>query len=254
MKKSTIKNRKPRILLYDIETAYTVGAVWGLYEQNVATVLRDPYILTVSWKWYGEKKTQVMSLPDFSTFKKDQRNDKELVQVLHKLFDQADIIIAHNGNGFDQKWSYGRFAIHRLNPPSPSKYVDTLLVSRNKFKFNSNKLNDLAKYFKLPVKIETGGIDLWVGCIERNDPKSWAKMCKYNKQDVVVLEAVYEVLLPFITNHPNYNLSLGTTHNCPNCGSSDVIKRGFTNSLSGTSPRYKCKSCGSWSCGKKILR
>ena len=30
------------------ETAYTVGAVWGLYDQNVASVLHEPYILTVA--------------------------------------------------------------------------------------------------------------------------------------------------------------------------------------------------------------
>lgn len=235
-----------KVLLYDIETAYTVGAVWGLYDQNVASVLHEPYILTVAWKWLGEKQTHVMSLPEFPIFKKDQRNDSQLVKKLHKLFDEADIIIAHNGNGFDQKWSYGRFAVHGLPPPSPAKYVDTLLVSRSKFKFNSNKLNDLGKYFGIGSKIETGGIELWKGCIERNDPKSWNKMCKYNKKDVVLLEKIYLKLLPYITNHPNMGLMMGVKEACPNCSSFNIHKRGLSLTRTSVFQRWQCQDCSSW--------
>lgn len=242
MKNKINKQKKPRILLYDIETAYTVGAVWGLYEQNVATVLRDPYILTVAWKWLGDSKINVMSLPDFPAFKSDQTNDASLVREMAKLFDEADVIIAHNGNGFDQKWTYGRFAVNNIKPPSPSKYVDTLLISRSKFKFNSNKLNDLARYLSIKGKLETGGIDLWVGCIERNDPKSWAKMCRYNKQDVNVLEKVYLRILPFITNHPNLAILNGDRIACPNCGSHAVQKRG----IRFDKQMWWCKLCDSW--------
>ncbi|MEO5646600.1 MAG: ribonuclease H-like domain-containing protein [Candidatus Paceibacterota bacterium] len=245
---------KPRILLYDLETSYTVGAVWGLYDQNVAVTLKEPYIITFAWKWLGEKTTHVLSLPDFKTFKKDRCNDKELVQELWKLFNEADVIIAHNGNSFDQKWTYARFVVNGIKPPAQAKYIDTKLVAKSKFRFNSNSLNNLGKYFGLGQKIETGGIDLWVGCIERNEAKSWNLMCKYNKQDVVLLEKVYLKMLPFMTNHPNYNLSQGTTHCCPNCGSANVQKRGVSHTRSTTVQRYQCQKCGGWSTGTKILR
>src|SRR5882762_5134241 len=98
-------NKKPKILFYDLETSYTVGAVWGLYKQNVAAVLRDPYILTVAWKWGDEKIVHVKSLRDFKLYKKDKKNDRDIVEFIRKeLFDKADIIVAHNGNSFDQKW------------------------------------------------------------------------------------------------------------------------------------------------------
>ena len=84
---------KPKILLYDIEVSYTVGAVWGLYEQNVAHVLREPYILTVAWKWLGEKQVYVKSLPDFKLYKKDKRSDRDITQFIRdELFDKADEI------------------------------------------------------------------------------------------------------------------------------------------------------------------
>lgn len=254
MKKNNINQKKARILLYDIETAYTVGVVWGLYEQNVAHVLKEPYILTVSWKWLDEKTTHVVSLPDFKLYKKDPTNDYEVVKKLHSLFEEADIIIAHNGNGFDQKWSYSRFLVHGMKPPSQAKYVDTLLIARSKFKFNSNKLNDLSKYLGIGSKVDTGGIKLWVDCIEHKNPKAWAKMCKYNKQDVVLLEKVYLKLRPFITNHPNLNMFNNTTHACTNCNSNNMHKRGFYLTRTTKTQRYQCRDCGAWASGENLLR
>lgn len=242
--------QKAKILLYDIETSYTVGAVWGLYEQNVAKVLREPYIITVAWKWLGEKATHVISLPDFRTYKKDRHNDIELVAVMHKLFNEADVIIAHNGNSFDQKWTYARFLVHGMKPPSPSLYVDTKLVAKSKFRFNSNSLNNLGQYLGLGKKIDTGGIDLWTECIEDNNPKSWALMCKYNKQDVVLLERVYLAMKPYITNHPNLNLLNGTIRSCTNCGSHNLHKRGYSITRTAKKQRYQCMDCGAWSLGK----
>lgn len=243
--------RKTRILLYDIETSYTVGATWGLYEQNVVKVLIDPYILSVSWKWLGEKTTHVVSLPDFPLFKKDKKNDRDLVKVMWKLFDDADIIIAHNGNSFDQKWTYARFLVNGMTPPSPSIYIDTKLVAKSKFRFNSNSLNNLAGYFGIGEKIHTD-IDLWVGCIERNELSSWHKMCKYNKRDVVLLEKVYLKMLPYITNHPNLNLFGETLTSCPNCGSDDLQKRGHSYTRTSKNERLKCNGCGSWHIGSRI--
>lgn len=244
------KTSKARILLYDIEVSYTTAAVWGLYEQNVAKVLREPYIITVAWKWLGEKTTHVISLPDFKTYKKDKKNDKELVQVMHDLFNEADVIIAHNGNSFDQKWTYARFLVHGMVPPSPSLYIDTKLVAKRYFRFNSNSLNNLGQYLNLGKKIDTGGIDLWTGCIEDDDKKSWNLMCKYNKQDVVLLEKVYLAMKPYMTNHPNMNVLNGTLCSCGNCGSNKLQKRGFSITRTATKQRFQCTDCGAWSLGK----
>lgn len=240
------KNINKKIILFDIETSYTVSATWGLFETNVAKVIREPYIISCAYKFLGEKTVHVISLPDFSLYKKDRYNDRDLVKELHKIFDKAEIVVAHNLNSFDYKWVYGRFAIHGMTPPSPCKQIDTLLISRAKFRFNSNRLNDLSKYFGLGEKVDTGGIDLWYNCIEKNDKKSWDLMCKYNKQDVILLEKVYLKLLPFITNHPNLGLIEGNEHACPNCGSTHVQRRGFEFTRASKSQRWQCQDCASW--------
>lgn len=245
-----IMKTNKKILLYDIETSYTEGAVWGLYEQNVVAVLEEPFMISFSWKWLGESQTHVLALPDMGNYKKNKKSDKELVGQLWALFDEADIIIAHNGNSFDQKWTYARFVVNGYKPPSPAKYIDTKLVAKSKFRFNSNSLNSLGKYFGCGQKLDTGGIDLWIDCIKHDIPSAWNLMCKYNKQDVVLLEQVYLKMLPFMTNHPNMNVVNDTRGACSNCGGTHLQKRG----KQGTYPnrmyqRLQCMGCGAWNRG-----
>lgn len=227
--------------------------VWGKYEQNVIAVERHWHMLTFAWKWMGEEKTHVLSLPDFPLYKKDKTNDKELVEALWKLFDEADVIIAHNGNSFDIKKVNARFLKHGLKPPTPYKTIDTKLVAKRYFLFDSNKLDDLGDYFGIGRKINTGGFSLWLDC-EAGKKDAWKLMCKYNKQDVVLLEKVYERMLPFMTDHPNYNLLLGTTHSCPNCGQNKLQSRGVAITRVSKCKRYQCIGCGAWSQGDKIAR
>lgn len=234
------------IIVWDIETAYTVAAVWGLYEQNVAKVIREPYIISVAWKFLGDKETHVVALPDFPLYKKDKHNDKQLVEYLHNLFSKVEVVIAHNNNAFDYKWVTGRFAVHSLPPIPPVQSVDTLLIARSKFKFNSHKLKDLGKYFNLGDKLDTGGIDLWYKCIELDDWKSWDLMKKYNKQDVVLLEKVYLHMLPFITNHPNIAVINGDRIACPNCGSLHMTVSKHRYTRTGMKIQLQCQNCGSY--------
>lgn len=240
-----IMEKKIRTISYDIETAYTVSATWGLFEQNVAKVLREPFIISIAWKVLGESQTHCVALPDFPLYKKDKFNDKELVKFIRdNIFEGADILIAHNGNGFDLKWIYGRFAVHGLKPPTPAQNIDTLLIARRKFKFNSNRLNDLAGYFGIGHKVVTGGINLWYRCIELFDLKAWFLMKKYNKWDVILLEKIYLYILPFITNHPNMSLMLGKPLSCKNCGLGNLTKAGFVYTATTKYQGWRCNNCG----------
>jgi len=236
---------KPKILLFDIETMANLGYTWGLYEQNVIAYEKEWYMLCYAYKWLHQKKTYVKSLPDFKSYKKDKTDAKELVQSLWNLFDEADGIIAHNGVSFDIKKVNAKFIEHGLVPPSPYKIIDTKLIAKRYFKFKSNKLDDLGNLFGLGRKIDTGGFDLWLGCAA-GLPTAWNKMTKYNIQDVILLEKVYLKMLPYCTTHPNYNVYTGTTHNCPNCNSTKVQKRGFGVNKTTKVQRFQCQDCGSW--------
>jgi hypothetical protein len=234
-----MKNKKPRILLFDIESSPSLSYVWEMYETNVLKVVRPWNMLCFSYKWLGERKTHVVSLPQFKGYKKNPHNDRELVKKLWKLFDEADIIIAHNGDKFDIKKSYAKFIEHGLTPPSPYKTVDTLKVARRYFKFDSNRLDSLGEYLHL------GGFDLWDRCMD-GDISAWSLMERYNKKDVELLEKVYLKLRPYMQGHPNYNIFSGTNHSCPICGSLKIQRRGYSYSRTTKYQRWQCLSCFSW--------
>lgn len=235
-----------KILIYDIETSPNLGFIWGKYEQDVIEYVSEWHMLCFAYRWLGENKTHVVALPDFGLYKKDPSNDLELIKVLYSLFDEADVLIAHNGDRFDQKKSQARFIYHGMTPPSPYKQVDTLKVAKQHFSFNSNKLDDLGQHLGLGRKVTTGGFALWKGCMDGN-MKAWEKMKKYNKQDVVLLEKVYKKMLPWITNHPSLALMDGRPSSCPRCGSSKIHRSGkkvYTKVSS--AQRYRCYDCGGW--------
>ncbi len=239
------KEIKSKCLLYDIETSPNLGFYFELYrEGNIVWNETNWYMLSFSWKWLGESKTHVLSLPDFKTYKKDKEDDVELVKELWKLFDEADVVIAHNGNQFDQKKSNARFIYHKLKPPTPYKEIDTKLVAKRHFKFDSNKLNDLGKYLGVGEKLQTGGFDLWKQCMA-GDKKAWKTMCEYNKQDVILLEKVYLILRPWMVNPPYMG------EGCPNCQSKKIQRRGYRMAKGKKYPRLQCQSCGGWHQGPK---
>lgn len=228
-----------KIVSYDIETAPSLGHFFDLWKEgNIVATVADWYILSWSVKYLGGKQI-TRGLCDYPTFKKDKTDDRELVTDLWKIFNEADILIAHNGDRFDRRKSNTRFIKHNLAPPEPYKTVDTLKVARRNFAFNSNRLDDLGASLGVGRKTKHPGIDMWLGCMT-GDPASWSLMKKYNKQDVILLEKIYLKLLPWIDNHPY----LGT--DC-NCSSPQLQKRGFGLNKRGPYQRLQCVNCKAWS-------
>lgn len=242
-----------RVLIYDLETSPNLGWIWGKYEQNVLAYEQEWFILSFAYKWLGEKTTHVLALPDFAGYAKNPHDDTALVQALWNLFDQADIVIAHNGDAFDQKKSNARFLAHGFDPPMPYRSIDTLKIARRYFKFNSNKLGDLGTALQVGGKAETGGFNTWLGCMS-GDKASWAKMKKYNKQDVVLLEKIYFKLRPWMDNHPGMNLLNDHLDSCPKCDLGPLQKRGTRQTKTLTYHRYQCQNCGGWSSGRQAIR
>ena len=75
-------------------------------------------------------------------------------------------------------------------------------------------------------------------------------MRRYNRQDVLLLEELYETLQPWIKGHPSHGALTGADV-CPKCGSGFLERRGFTVLNSGMYQRYLCQSCGAWSRSSK---
>jgi hypothetical protein len=235
-------NPENKIAIFDLECTPLISYNWGIWEQNAIQVEQKSYLLSFSYKWLGEKKTHVISLPDFAGYKKDHKNDVWLCHALWLLFDMADVLVAHNGKDFDIKKANTRFMVHGFQPPTPYKIVDTKLVAKAAAKFDSNKLDDLGLELVGEQKYKHSGFSLWLRCMsDKYDKKAWDEMCHYNKQDVVLLEKIYLVLRGWMTTHP-------TIYWRTKCGVCDgkVNYRGTARTKTQLKRRYQCQSCGVW--------
>ena len=239
-----------KILLFDIENAPSNAYIWSLWKDvnSTAFINDDWYVMSWSAKWLGATETVTMALPDYPGFKKDQKDDKALLEDLWVLLDEADIVIGHNGKKFDRRKVNARFVMNGIKPPSPYKVVDTLLEARRNFMFTSNRLDDLGVYLDVGRKVATGGFELWTSCMA-GDLDAWARMKKYNEMDVILLEKVYFALLPYMTSHPNVGVYTDSdTPVCAKCGSENLEtsdKYAFT--AVSQFPILLCSDCGAWS-------
>lgn len=240
---------KVKVLFYDIESAPNLAWIWAKYEQNaLGDFVKERQIISVSWKWLGERDVHVLALPMLKSYRKNPSDNRELIKRIYELFCQADVTVGHNVDAFDDKMVNTEFAIHGFGPPPPHKTVDTLKVVRKYFRLNSNKLDDVGKKFKLGAKVNTGGFKLWESCMN-GDPKAWNLMMKYNKNDVVLLEKVYKFLRPWVQNHPDMNMK--DMHvGCSACRSINLKPRGWSITKGAVRKRrFQCGDCGKWLTG-----
>lgn len=237
-----------KILLIDIENSPALGYFWEMYDTNIIEVLKDGYMLSFAFKWLHEKKVHTYALPDFKGYKSDPTNDEKLVEKLAELVSQADIVVGHNGDRHDLRYMNARLLVHGHTPPKPYKTIDTLKIARSKFKFLSNRLDDLGNVLGVGRKLAHTGKHLWFACMN-GDKKAWKLMRKYNAQDVVLLERVYLKIRAWHTTHPNVNFVDRKLGACPKCGSTNIHRNGYHYSAHGEAQRYKCKDCAGWSLG-----
>ena len=180
----------------------------------------------------------------------DERDGHEaMIQRAWELLDEADWIIHYNGKRFDIPTLNKEFIQYGMLPPSPYKQIDLLQTAKKQFRFPSNKLDYVAGALGLGSKVEHQGFSLWVDCMNGCD-KAWRKMKKYNIQDTKLLETLYDRLLPWIPQHPNYALYTDEPigdHVCPACGGTHLQKRGFAYTNVSKFQRYQCTDCGKWS-------
>jgi len=182
-----------------------------------------------------------------------QSSEKEMLEEMIGLLNQADVVVHYNGKKFDMPTLHKEFIVNELTPPSPYKQIDLLPVVRQAFRFPSNKLDYVAQQLKLGGKVSHKGMALWTECMA-GDNKAWKHMEKYNKQDVVLLEKLYNRLLPYIKQHPNHALYQDTDRPvCTNCGAATVQKRGVEKTKTQIYQRYQCTGCGTWMKGGSTL-
>jgi hypothetical protein len=82
--------------------------------------------------------------------------------------------------------------------------------------------------------------------------KAWAEMKEYQIQDVNLLVDLYEILLPWINNHPHVAASNGEPDGCRNCGGTNIRKAGKKITSGTVRQRHQCTDCGVYMTGIKL--
>lgn len=237
----------PRILSIDIETSPVVAHAWGLFKQTIAVsqIIERPRTICFAAKFMDQKKVHF-----YSEFHDGQ---DAMLLAAHELLSEADVVMHFNGDGFDLPRLNTEFILAGLTPPSPYQSIDLLKVVRKNFGFPSNKLVYVAQQLGLSGKMQNSGHSLWIRCLA-GDPKAWAEMRRYNKQDTVLLEELYDKVRPWIKNHPHHGLYSGEPDVCPNCGGADLRREGYALTSMGRFQRYQCRGCGTWSRSNQRLQ
>lgn len=230
------------VLVFDIETAPMLTHLWHPKQKWVGAeqAISEPFMLTWAAKWYG--KDRVMSKRLTGAEAKEQ-DDKRIVLELAKLIRQADQIIAHNGDRFDIPRVNARVAEHGAEPLGPVQSIDTLKMVRQSFAWPYNDLNSLGRRLVGETKRPHGGFEMWRSAFQGDD-RALREMEKYNRQDVVLLEKVFDAIRPYVRSLPAlYEAAYLGQDACPHCGSKHMIRRGVRRTKASIYARFQCREC-----------
>jgi len=235
---STIKR-----LFFDIETSPNIGLFWTAgFKQTILpeNIIKERAIICICYKWAGEKEIHSLTWDN-------KQDDKKLLKQFIEVANEADELVGHNGDRFDLPWIRTRCLFHNIPVFPDYTTIDTLKHARSKFKFNSNKLDYIAKFLGLGQKLKTG-YDLWKKVVLDKDKQALEDMVTYCKHDVDLLEQIYDKLSPYIPAKTHHGMLLGgEKHSCPNCGSDHMHVAKKRISATGTTKvQLQCQSCGKY--------
>ena len=242
----------PKVLLLDVETAPSVAVSFQRFNVNLTpdhVMEEGDWMLSASWKWLHERQVKSLVLKPNEA---KNKNDYRICEVMYNLFEEADIIVAHNGKRFDVPLIKTRILANSFSAPHSPKIIDTLLIARG-LKFSNNKLDSLCHSLDIGRKMKHHGIRLWIDCMA-GDVDSLNTMEEYNRKDVELLEDLYLRIRGYDKTGPNFGQYYddGYEH-CPACGSTDLSETGKnTYTATGTFEELICSDCGHRSSRKQM--
>jgi len=235
-----------KVLYWDIETS-SIDIKYRTYDLKITakrfdpeTIERDWTILSIAWA-INEGPVKCISVSP-----RNPLNDSEVVKSFHEVLDGCDCIVGHNIDAFDLKKFNTRAIFHGLHPIGKKLSIDTLKLSRKHFRFTSNKLRYIAKFFNITEK---DGSPDWDECLKGN-PEALSYMQEYNRTDVEVTRQLYHKLKAYHDTHPDITIDVTDVLGqkvfglCKSCGSANTVKNGSWFTVRGRIPKMKCKDCG----------
>lgn len=226
------------VLAFDIEAA-NLKADFGI-------------VLTVGFKTVGVGKSEVLRVDDYYTT--DDNNilhaEKRLLKDVYKRLMAGDIWLTHYGSRgrFDLNFLNSRLIYHRL-PTLPPNHpqIDTWKVAYKDLALHSNRLVSLQEFLEIENKKTAIKGAQWILALSGHRP-SMNYIVEHCHLDVKVLEEVYILLRPLITDHPH----IGVQRNgeCPVCGKAELRVDRWVATRGMRYKRLHCHACGAWVKGK----
>jgi hypothetical protein len=231
-------------LFVDIETSPHVAFVWRLHDENVGLnqLIEPTRMLCVASQFDNETEPALNA-------EWQQGGHRKMVRGIHGALDDADVVVHYNGQSFDEKHLNREFLQAGLQPPSAYKTIDLYRVVKQRFRFASSKLEQVARELEVREgKIKTD-FELWRRVMEK-DPAAREEMEYYCREDVALIVELYDLVLPWIDRHPNAALYEGDSlMRCTRCASDNLVKNGHSYTSAGVFQKYRCRECGGQSRG-----
>lgn len=243
-------------LYFDIEVSPNI--MWGwkpdkYTHMSHSNILIDGRIICICWKWAGQKTVHSL------TWDK-KHNEEEMLERFVEEMDKADEVVTQNGDHFDIPWVRTRCLVNGVDMMPDYVSIDTYKEAKHRFNFNSNSLAYMGKVLGVGGKLDTGGSTLWkkilMGETEEENSNFWNrlilgnnqtaldKMVNYCKQDVLLLEAVWDKMNSYVKPKSHFGWA---TNTCPECGSTKIIVNNRRRRASGAlQVTYQCKDCGKY--------
>lgn len=237
----------PKVLILDIETLPMEAYVWGMWNQNPSLEMITQHTTILSWsaKWMGAPADTVM----YQDVRKEDnvRNDKNILEPLRSLLEEADCLVTQNGVSFDVPKINYRLAVHKFKPYAKPKDIDTLKIAKKVFGFDSNKLEHMTELFcskyKKSKHKKFPGFSLWKECLNGNI-EAFKEMEEYNKVDVLSLEELFvDHLMPWDDTVNFAAWSDDYTFRC-NCGNDKFVQVKDKVTKKSKFSQVACSDCG----------
>lgn len=221
-----------KFLFFDIETS------WGLRPD-------DTHLLCIAWAWLGEDHVNVSSIEDGGRWPKDLRDDRSILEEFIPEFNRADNLITWYGRKFDEPYLRAKAAKYQMDGLQHVHHDDLWYTCRHEFDLSSNRLENAAEFLAVDHEKEKLSKYVWHDAAF-GDRQALQKIVKRCVIDVILLEEVYERMLPYIRGKFNVATAQGKEFACPWCGSEDVVRNGKTYTSVSVWQKYKCNNCGAW--------
>lgn len=244
----------------DLEVTGSLGWSYDIFKGNMYRIEFDPMIICFSWGWYdrtkpiskrrGKVHNEMVRTTLNDIFldggKKARLSEEKIVRKAWQLLDEADEVMAFNGDRFDDKVLIAAFMRYRLGMPSPYVTIDPFKMSKSA-RFPSHSLNNLCRSFGIEGKTEVTYGSTWRGCLA-GDRKQRKLMREYCDNDVYKMFDIFEIVFPYAKTKMKTNISAhrNGAFCCNYCGSSRLKVNKTRTFGTGTYTSYLCLGCGKY--------